>query len=62
MMVKENSGQTILAPKTIKQRAEQLKQQRIKAVDALHIATAEAANSNYFLTCDKRIIKSTDKE
>jgi predicted nucleic acid-binding protein len=26
------------------------------AVDALHIATAEAANSDYFLTCDKRLI------
>jgi predicted nucleic acid-binding protein len=41
---------------TIKQRAEQLEQQGIKAVDALHVATAEAANSDYFLTCDKRLI------
>ena len=40
----------------IKQRAEQLEQQAIKAVDALHIACAEASNSDYFLTCDKRLI------
>jgi predicted nucleic acid-binding protein len=42
--------------KTIKQRAEQLEGIGIKAVDALHVACAEAANSDYFLTCDKRLI------
>jgi predicted nucleic acid-binding protein len=41
---------------TIRQRAEQLEQQGIKAIDALHVACAEAANSDYFLTCDKRLI------
>jgi len=41
---------------TIQQRAEQLGQQGIKAIDALHVACAEAANSDYFLTCDKRLI------
>ena len=41
---------------TIQQRAEQLEQQGIKAIDALHVACAEAANSDYFLTCDKRLI------
>lgn len=40
----------------IKQRAEQLEQQGVKAIDALHVACAEAVNSDYFVTCDKRLI------
>lgn len=40
----------------IRQRAEQLEQQGIKPIDALHVACAEAANSDYFITCDKRLI------
>lgn len=28
----------------------------IKAMDALHVACAEASNSDYFVTCDKRLI------
>lgn len=40
----------------IKQRAEQLEQQGLKAIDALHVACAEASNSDYFITCDQRLI------
>ena len=40
----------------IRQRAEELEQNGLKAIDALHIACAEAVNSNYFITCDKRLI------
>jgi predicted nucleic acid-binding protein len=40
----------------IRQRAEQLERIGIKAVDALHVSCAEASNSDYFLTCDKRLI------
>lgn len=39
----------------IKGRAEELEQQGLKAVDALHVACAEAAGSEYFLTCDDRL-------
>lgn len=45
-----------LVDEQIKQRAEQLEQQGIKAMDALHVAASEASNSDYFLTCDKRLI------
>ncbi len=45
-----------LVDEAIKQRGLQLEQQGIKAVDALHVACAEASNSDYFLTCDKRLI------
>ncbi|MFW9261587.1 hypothetical protein RRG12_23135 [Nostoc sp. CALU 546] len=37
-------------------RAKQLEQQGIKAIDALHVACAEASKSDYFITCDKRLI------
>jgi len=40
----------------IRQRAEQLEHNGLKAVDALHIACAEAVSSDYFITCDKRLI------
>ena len=41
----------------IKRRAEELEQQGLKAIDALHIACAEAAGSEYFLTCDDRLVR-----
>jgi len=40
----------------IRQRAEELEHNGLKAVDALHVACAEAINSDYFITCDKRLI------
>ncbi|MBN1890653.1 MAG: PIN domain-containing protein [Thermoflexales bacterium] len=42
---------------TIRQRALELEQEGIKAVDALHLACAEAAASDCFLTCDDKAIK-----
>jgi len=39
---------------SICQRAEQLEHNGLKAIDALHVACAEAVNSD---TCDKRLIK-----
>jgi len=40
----------------IGQRAEELEHNGLKAIDALHIACAEAVGSDYFITCDKRLI------
>jgi predicted nucleic acid-binding protein len=40
----------------IRQRAEELEQNGLKAIDALHVSCAEAVNSDYFITCDKRLI------
>lgn len=37
-------------------RAKALEEMGIKPVDALHVASAEASDSDYFLTCDKRLI------
>lgn len=40
----------------IRQRAEELEQDGLRAIDALHVACAEAVNSDFFITCDKRLI------
>ena len=40
----------------IRERGEQLEQQGVKAIDALHVACAEASNNDYFITCDQRLI------
>ena len=40
----------------ISQRATELEHNGLKAIDALHIASAEAVESEYFITCDKRLI------
>jgi predicted nucleic acid-binding protein len=40
----------------IRQRSKQLEHNGVKAMDALHVACAEAAGSDYFITCDKRLI------
>jgi len=40
----------------IRQRSEELGHNGLKAVDALHVACAEMLRSDYFITCDKRLI------
>ena len=41
---------------TTRERAQELEKQGVKAIDALHVACAEASKSDYFITCDKRLI------
>lgn len=45
-----------IANESIRQRAQTLEKAGIKAIDALHVACAEASHSDYFITCDKRLI------
>jgi predicted nucleic acid-binding protein len=40
----------------IRQRAEEFEKNGLKAIDSLHVACAEAAKSDYFITCDKRLV------
>jgi predicted nucleic acid-binding protein len=42
---------------SIRERAESLEAHGLKAIDALHVACAEAAGVDYLLTCDDRILK-----
>ncbi len=50
-----------LVNETIRQRASALEQNGLKAIDALHLACAEASNVDYFVTCDDRLINSYNK-
>lgn len=45
----------------IRKRAEELEKDGLKAIDALHVACAEAVDSDYFITCDKRLINRCSK-
>ena len=42
---------------TIRARADELETQGIDAIDALHVACAEEAECEYFVTCDDRIAR-----
>jgi predicted nucleic acid-binding protein len=41
---------------TIRQKAKELETGGIKPIDALHIASFEASQSDYFITCDQRLL------
>lgn len=41
----------------IEQRAKSLEKAQVKALDALHLACAEATNCDYFVTCDDRLMR-----
>jgi predicted nucleic acid-binding protein len=41
----------------IRERANVLEKKHLGAIDSLHLASAEAAGCDYFLTCDDRLLK-----
>ena len=41
----------------IRKRATILEEEGLKAIDALHVACAEKAGSEYFLTCDDQLTR-----
>lgn len=41
----------------IQNRAKQLASRRVMALDALHLASAEAGKADYFCTCDDKLLK-----
>lgn len=43
---------------TIRERAVSLQETGIKSLDALHVATAEAAGAAWFITVDNRLIRN----
>lgn len=42
---------------TVEQRAAAFENLNIKSIDALHLAAAEAAQADYFCTCDDRLLR-----
>jgi predicted nucleic acid-binding protein len=51
------AAQNVALSDSIKKRALALEQAGLKALDALHLACAEAAGAERFLTCDDRLIR-----
>jgi len=45
----------------IERRATELQQWNISALDALHLASAEAANADYFMTTDDYLIRRANR-
>jgi predicted nucleic acid-binding protein len=50
------AGSRCEADESILRRGEALERDGLKAMDALHVACAEALGCDYFITCDKRLI------
>jgi predicted nucleic acid-binding protein len=55
----EQAQEVITLTQEITDRANVFEQQGIKAIDALHLATAEAASVDFFCTCDDRFYRRT---
>lgn len=51
------ASQQVALSDDIKKRALALEQHGLTAIDALHLACAEAGGATHFLTCDDRIIR-----
>jgi predicted nucleic acid-binding protein len=52
-----NASQVVQVDASIQNRAKQLVARRVMALDALHLAAAEAGNADYFCTCDDKLLK-----
>ena len=55
--VLSNAKSFILLNEEIELRARELNKAGIKPLDALHLATAENCQADYFCTCDDKILK-----
>ena len=57
----EKSSNHIVISTDIENRANELEREGIKALDALHLASAEKGNADYFCTCDDKLLKKIQK-
>lgn len=55
----ESAHAHIMLDEGIERRAHEFLKLGIKPLDALHLASAEAANADYFCTCDDRFLRRT---
>ncbi|MCB9434243.1 MAG: PIN domain-containing protein [Ardenticatenaceae bacterium] len=51
----------LLRSQTVERRARWFEQAGIKPLDALHLASAEHAEANYFCTCDDKLLKQAKR-
>jgi predicted nucleic acid-binding protein len=52
-----NASKIVQVEAPIQNRAQQLAARRVMALDALHLAAAEAGKADYFCTCDDKLLK-----
>lgn len=57
----KNESEYISYTDDIQKRAEHHENYGIMALDAIHLACAESANADYFLTCDDKLIRKARK-
>jgi hypothetical protein len=53
----KKSTETVTFSAEIQRRAKQFEQKGVKAIDALHLASAEQAQVDFFCTCDDRFYR-----
>lgn len=51
------ASMVVIVDETIEKRAELFTRQRMKPMDALHLAAAESARVDYFCTCDDAFLR-----
>lgn len=51
------AAETIVVNRKIEERAREIEKFGIKAMDALHLASAETGHADYFCTCDDKLLK-----
>ena len=49
--------ENIVTDETIEKRAQEIEKFGIKPIDALHLASAEAGQAEYFCTCDDKLLR-----
>lgn len=55
--VLSKAASVVTLNETVENRARAFGQIGLKALDALHVASAEAAGADFFCTCDDRVLK-----
>ena len=55
----EMASRFVAADEALRERAREIAQEGIAPLDALHLASAERAGAEWFITCDDRILRRT---
>ncbi|MBI1831430.1 MAG: PIN domain-containing protein [Planctomycetes bacterium] len=58
----EGATEFVLLDDAVRQRGKELEKRGFRAFDALHLASAESSEADYFCTCDDRVLKKAAKQ
>lgn len=62
LSVLQNASAVVVVSEEVRQRAKILESRGYRAYDALHVASAEAGNVDFFCTCDDRVLKKSRQQ